>query len=157
MLKTSVLSGAYLARVLWVLQHPQFWDISLLSARVSTRNGKILLTLSTRNIKILNTPLQKVHNLMEQVLHLILPKSGRTIIPPVPLGSPFLFLMINRILAKTDCIISHFHIPGHLGLCSILYMISRIFVCRYFSYLLANRQGKVKQPSFDFFPNSFFI
>ena len=83
-------------------------------------------------------------NLMEQVLHLILPKSGRAIIPPAPWGPPVLFLMINRILAKTDCIISHFHIPGHLGLCSILYMISRIFVCRYFSYLFSNRLEKVK-------------
>ena len=74
----------------------------------------------------------------------ILPKNGGAITPSAPSESPALFLMINRILAKTDCIISHFHIPGHLGLCSILYMISRIFVCRYFSYLLANRLEKVK-------------
>ena len=49
-------AGAYLARVLWALQHPQFLDILLLLARVSTHNENILLTLSTRNIKILNTP-----------------------------------------------------------------------------------------------------
>ena len=36
---------------------PAIFGHLLLSARVSTRNGKILLSLSTRNIKILNTPL----------------------------------------------------------------------------------------------------
>ena len=34
----------------------------LIEPAVSTRNGKILLTLSTLNIKILNTPLITVHN-----------------------------------------------------------------------------------------------
>ena len=83
-------------------------------------------------------------NLMEQVLHQFCQNLEGQKSPPLPpRDPPALFLMINRILAKTDCIISHFHIPGHLGLCSILYMISRIFVCRYFSYLLA-RLGKVK-------------
>ena len=48
----SLKAGAYLARV-----HRQFLDILSLSARVSTRNGKNLLTLSTHNIKILSTPL----------------------------------------------------------------------------------------------------
>ena len=36
---------------------PAIFRHLLLSARVSTRNGKILLSLSTFNIKILNTPL----------------------------------------------------------------------------------------------------
>ena len=31
-------SAAYLARVLWVLQHPQYWDKLLLSSPFSTRN-----------------------------------------------------------------------------------------------------------------------
>ena len=44
---------AYLARVLWVLKHPQFLDILLLSAR-SAPAMENLLTLSTCNIKILN-------------------------------------------------------------------------------------------------------
>ena len=53
-------AGVYLSQVLWVLQHPQFFDILLPSARFSTSNGKILLTLSICNIKILNTPLKHV-------------------------------------------------------------------------------------------------
>ena len=37
----------------------------LIAPAVSTRNGKILLTLSTLNIKILNTPLNSVYNLVK--------------------------------------------------------------------------------------------